>query len=234
MKEERTQFTFHPEYPYVIFCEGRDEKEWLISYIEYLRTQCNLPDQFYVHDLGGNEDMLRVLPAISKLSNYNTAKAILFIRDAETNYQAAINSLSGKLLKSFHFDASIASLYCNNWYVTEDNIKIGFTLFPGIAPGGTILNGTLEDLCCSILKTQSNIISTEEMQNLGIQYLNSLEKLQNQQFKRLHKNRLHTYFSGTDQFVGMKIGEAARAGCFDFSSCKLEYLKNIFTEIFNK
>ena len=32
--------------------------------------------------------------------------------------------------------------------------------------------------------------------------------------------------SGTDDFVGMKIGEAARANCFDFSSEALDFLKD--------
>ena len=32
--------------------------------------------------------------------------------------------------------------------------------------------------------------------------------------------------TGTDSFVGMKIGEAAQAGCFDFSHDKLNFLQN--------
>lgn len=56
-------------------------------------------------------------------------------------------------------------------------------------------------------------------------YLDKVTDLRNQSLSRCHKNLMHAYFAGTDKFVGMKIGEAAKAACFDFDSPKLDFLR---------
>jgi len=52
--------------------------------------------------------------------------------------------------------------------------------------------------------------------------------------RRPHKNKLHTYFSLTDDFVGLKIGESAKANAFDFSAKEFESLKTLLEEMLNE
>lgn len=45
------------------------------------------------------------------------------------------------------------------------------------------------------------------------------------------KTKLHSFFSLTDRFVGLKIGEAADAGAFDWDSPELEGLRKMITSV---
>lgn len=57
-------------------------------------------------------------------------------------------------------------------------------------------------------------------------YLDEAQQKRGCPFKTPHKNRLPAYLSGTESFVGMKIGEASKTKFFDFSSHALDFLKN--------
>ena len=66
--------------------------------------------------------------------------------------------------------------------------------------------------------------------NLNIEEIDTFMKLLGDKHKREFphefKTKLHTYFSITDKFVGLKIGEAAKAGVFDWNSTRLDFLKS--------
>ena len=64
--------------------------------------------------------------------------------------------------------------------------------------------------------------------------MNDLEKKYDRVFQREFKTKLHTYFSVTDKYVSLKIGEAARAGAFNWSSEKLTPLKRFLLELMEK
>ena len=49
--------------------------------------------------------------------------------------------------------------------------------------------------------------------------------------KYLHKKFLHSYLQAKDKFVTMKLGEAARAGAFDFKSEELNSLVGFVGEM---
>ncbi len=68
------------------------------------------------------------------------------------------------------------------------------------------------------------------MENVD-KYLVDVKSQRKKDFRTTHKNKLHTYFSSTDSFVGMKIGEAAKAQCFDFSHVNLDFLKNAVIDL---
>ena len=46
-------------------------------------------------------------------------------------------------------------------------------------------------------------------------------------FKRLHKNRLHSYLSATNEYVGLKIGEATNAGAWDWNHEMMQNFKDL-------
>ncbi|MDR1070204.1 MAG: hypothetical protein LBL37_05430 [Gracilibacteraceae bacterium] len=53
-------------------------------------------------------------------------------------------------------------------------------------------------------------------------------------FSREHKNKLYTYLSLTDEYVGLKIGESARAEAFDFAANNLSPLKGLLDAVSNR
>jgi hypothetical protein len=48
---------------------------------------------------------------------------------------------------------------------------------------------------------------------------------------RRFKNQLHTCYSATDQFVGMKVGEAAKSNAFDWESPILDPFRKHLLEV---
>ncbi len=217
----------YEECPYVILCEGMDEKQFLIQYIDYLVKKCNLPDKINIYNMGGNEDIRKNLSNIPKIANYNKMKSFLIVRDAEKNEFAAANSLKESILKAFDVEISLKG----NFVVNYQNKKIGFVLLPGKDEKGEYIKGTLEDLCVSILKNKDTEFSGKELLENVDKYLVDVKSQRKKDFRTTHKNKLHTYFSSTDSFVGMKIGEAAKAQCFDFSHVNLDFLKNAVIDL---
>ncbi|WP_406042932.1 hypothetical protein [Succinimonas sp.] len=47
-----------------------------------------------------------------------------------------------------------------------------------------------------------------------------------------HKSKLHSFFSVNENLISLKIGEASRAGAFDWNSNYLQPLKDIIEQGF--
>ncbi|MGM9771341.1 MAG: DUF3226 domain-containing protein, partial [Segatella copri] len=103
--------------------------------------------------------------------------------------------------------------------------KIGYLLFPTC--DSLVKDGTLEDLCLSILAEECGFGIIGDIQN----FMDELGFKYNRKYPHEFKTKLHTYFSVTDEYVSLKVGEAARAGAFDWNSDKLAPLKSFLSEI---
>ena len=102
----------------------------------------------------------------------------------------------------------------------EQLIITGYALFPDIDSDNT--SGTLEDFCLTTL------LDPNKEKLLSI--VDATIKTCTEQviaFTRPHKNKLHTYLSLTNDFVGLKIGESANANAFDFHCKELDPLKDM-------
>lgn len=151
------------------------------------------------------------------MDGFEKVKSIAVIRDAEKDCNAAKESLESIF---DNIDQEIKNVLSDEPYY----------LLP-YRNGSCWQNGTLEELCISILKDNTdNELSAKKLKEHTQAYADNIEEERKKAFIRKHKNLLHMYLSGTDEFVGMKIGEAARSGCFDWESDILNDLKNfIFT-----
>lgn len=227
MAKRGKSFQLQPEHPCVILCEGKDEDMFLRYYIKYLVEKNLVSDSFYIIDLGGNEDMKKRIPILSSLDNFDQMKGFLVVRDAERDAISAAQSIQKTLNTSF----SIAIPTTGEFVKNQDGIQFGFVLLPGKKEDGTFDNGTLEDLCCKILALPGDKTSDFDLLDMAKSYIKDVEGKREKSFRTVHKNRLHAYFSGTDEFVGMKIGEAAQANCFDFSSESLDVLKDALMQL---
>jgi hypothetical protein len=87
-------------------------------------------------------------------------------------------------------------------------------------------NGTLEDLCLGALSSANK----DTILNITDAAVSSASA-QAGAFSREHKNKLHTYLSLTNEYVGLKIGESAKARAFDFSASNLKPLIALLEEI---
>lgn len=209
---------------HLILCEGRDELFFLIAYLNsaHLSATPGFSEDIQVMDFGGNNDLLEQLKVLKITPGFDEVKTLLIVRDAEKDANAAIQQIRTALEKN----AFTAPDGPHRWVRDEENngIHIGFLLFPDCH--GTPVAGTLEDLCLSILNQPD---ATELLEDID-GFLDRLEGGLGREFAHRFKTRLHTYLAVSDKYVGMKIGEAANAGAFDWSNKKLTPLRDFIQE----
>ena len=206
---------------HLILCEGKDAFNFLVNYLNSnaFSEQPELSRIVQVEDFGGNSELPSKLLLWSKAPGFQNLKSLVIIRDAETSADSAVNSITSA------FDATGIPAPGNpHQFVNEGNLKTGFLLFPECS--SELVEGTLEDLCLSIVKDSESVVISEIEA-----FLISLEVQRIRSFPRRFKTQLHTYFSITDRYVSFKIGEAAKAGAFDWNSPKLDSIKEFLIEM---
>lgn len=208
-------------HPYLLLCEGRDEKEFLIAYLNnYLISLNKEFDNIQIIDFKGINQLTKKLRALAATENFDIVKGIAVIRDAETNASGAQQSIIGSL---------------SNCGISGDLISSNpYYLFPYKDINGIWQNGTLEDLCIDIVADNVyNEVSACKLLPCCNTFLETIKNLRGGEFPRKHKNLLHTYFSATNKFVDLKIGEAAKSGAFNWQHQKLNELKEFLLTLAN-
>ena len=179
---------------------------------------------FGAHDIqvlnfGGIDDLGQYLKTFNELPGYEKVNTILIGRDAEENPDGAQRSIKTALKKNGF------AVPKKPFAFVEDKHRVAFMLFPGFesgSEGSKLLSGTLEDLCLST--TEDALIHECVKSYVDCLSLNGVE------LNQLHKTRLHAYLAGK-KYVGLKIGEAARAGAWDWNHPKLNLLRRIIKEM---
>lgn len=208
--------------PHLVLCEGADAYWFLVRFLnsaELLAVSPFYSQEIQVIDFGGNEELQQKLAVLKLSPGFSSVKTLLILRDAEKDAARGVSQIV-RSLRSLQLPTPQQP---GQWEGSER--KVGFLLFP--ACDDTAVNGTLEDLCLSILKDQDSETMIEEVQAL----IGRLKKEYGRAFPHEHKAQLHTYFSVTDRYVGMKIGEAAMAQAFDWNSGKLRFLKEFLLSV---
>lgn len=203
------------EKKHLILCEGEDEFWFLVSFLnsDELKQRPFFANDIQIFNFGGNEELLKKLNVLKLTSGFQQVQSLLILRDAERDAEAAVRQIQSALKK-----AELPSPSGPGEWKTQ-GLKVGFLLFPTC--DSTAHEGTLEDLCLSILKEPSSPVILEEVGT----FMELLEDKHKRKFPHEFKTKLHTYFSITDKFVGLKIGEAAKAGVFNWNSTRLDFLK---------
>jgi len=207
-----------PGKEHLILCEGKDEWSFLVTYLNSpaLSDIPKLSTVIQVEDFGGNSNLKKQLELWTKAPGFDGLKSLIVVRDAETNAEGAQQSI----IHAFGA-ANLPQPSSPCQLMQSDSLTTGFILFP--ACNNTLTNGTLEDLCLSILEDTDN----QALQEIN-SFLAGIKEKGLRTFPREFKTKVHTYLSITDKYVSLKIGEAAKAGAFDWTSNKLQSLRDFF------
>ena len=211
----RNEFTT----PNIILCEGADTTFFVINYLEYLKNTEKDFEAFFAFDFFGNENLPNFLEEIKRYSSYDMVKSILILRDSELSFSSSVQSVKSALSKNGYPVPS-----SSNEIAEDKNISVAFSLFPSLSR--IEKNGTLEDLIINNL-TEINV---ESVLNDVDSFLSRLQK-KDRRFTWLHKSRLYTYFSVTDNYIALKLGEATKAGAFNFNCEEMKSLKDLLIAI---
>lgn len=188
----------------LLLVEGADEKYFFIHACEAYQMEW-----IQVVDFGGIHDLSAYLTLLKKAASFDQVKKIAILRDAETNAGTAIRSIQDALKKNdllvpdAPFRAEEAEFHA-----------VMFGIFPGKRKNdGTWENGALEDLCLAMVSDDALLKDADDY----------VKKADNRNpIHHKHKARLHTFLAGKEPYIGMKIGEAAKAKAWDGNSSAME------------
>ena len=205
--------------PHLILCEGEDTTQFAICYLEHLQKRDTIFESFVAVDFGGNEELSIFLSDLQQYPGFDIVESMIIIRDSEADHNSAIQSVKSALAKSeFPVPAEPNTIAQNN------AIKVAFSLFPSLSKSDR--RGTLEDLIIENLMEDR----VESLLHDIYLFLEDL-KSNGRDFKWPHKTKLHTYFSVTDNFVSNKIGQAVKAGAFNYECSEMNSLKELLRNI---
>ena len=201
----------------IILCERIDIAAFVDVYIKYLRTQGMGIPKVRIVNLQELENLPQYLENLEQFAEpVNIAKVLVFA-DASKK----------RLEKQYFITTALQRSFLQS-------LEYNFYLFPRKSEKGNWTPGFLEDL---LLPTLSQESSEEcEFYNLHSVTHEFLFSVQNcrgkgNRFVNASRNFLYSYLSGTENFVGMRLGEAAAKGVFDlehevFKDLK-KFLKNL-------
>jgi len=186
----------------IILAEGDDDCHFLHNLLSKMKI-----DNIQISCIEGIKNLTHHIEAIKRMDEFDNVTSILIFRDSEESTESACKSINNTLKKTNIINSDITPFIMSY----QNNLKVGFVLFPGIDENGQIYKcGTLEHLCLRLFKEKH---VNEKVKT----YIDDFQ-LKTKNFSKLHKNELYATFSFTDNFVGLKIGEIAKAEGFDFDS----------------
>lgn len=205
--------------PHALICEGDDDEGFLLA---LLKEKPEL-SKFWTYSLGGVNQLRNFLRTFPSREGFSTIRSLCIIRDADRNPQAACQSVRDSLQICGFAKPTGPYKWAKDSKVDFPDVATSFILLPSC--NEQYENGTLEDLCLRILKKKNsaNILACADC---------ALEPYKDI-LPELHKNRLHTYFSLTKEFVTLKLSGAAKKKAFDFDSPPIRSLVDFLLQMAN-
>ena len=176
-----------------------------------------------VFRIDGINNLPDYLENFKKFDGFSNVRKLMVIRDADEDVQSSVRMVQTSFSKNgFNIPES-----CNQWTDTGNTVSTGFTLMPSCS--NKPVPGAIEDLCWSILTVDNDQICADIRQ-----FVNDIKNRYHTIQTHEHKSRLHTYFSVNENLISLKIGEAAKAGAFDWYSKNLNTLHDFIAAEFTE
>ena len=201
----------------IALCERIDVVAFVDVYIKYLRTQGMKIPKVRIINLQELENLPQYLEDLEQFAVPANISKVLIFADATKKRLDTQYFITAALKRSF-----------------LQNLEYDFYLFPRKSAKGNWVPGFLEDLLLPALSQESSekcefynlhsvthefIFSVQNCRGKGNRFVNS------------SRNFLYSYLSGTDKFVGMRLGEAASKGAFDLENKVFKDLREFLSRL---
>jgi hypothetical protein len=201
----------------LLLAEGADAYYFCVWAYQALKLS-----NIQVLDFGGITELRAYLKQLTLLYGYENVDCIVIARDAEQNAAATESSVKTALS---HAGLAVPG---HPFEFSSGKPRVAFMLFPGytLDPAtneSSLENGALEDLCLEIANDKGHLQCVD-------QYLECLQSI-GRDLKYPHKAKVHSYLAGKDALVGLKIGEAARVGAWDWQHPRFAQFKRIISSM---
>ena len=188
----------------IALCERVDIAAFVDVYIKYLRTQGVEMPQVRIVNLQELESLPQYLENLEQFAEPANIGKVLVFADATNKRLERQQFITMALQRSFLRDSDY-----------------DFYLFPCKSEVGKWTRGYLEDLLLPTLKQEtSEECEFYNLHSVTHEFLFSVQNCRGKgnRFVNASRNFLYSYLSGTEKFVGLRLGEAAAKGAFDLEN----------------
>ena len=202
----------------VVLCERIDIASFVDNYTKYLRKQGNNIPEFRIVNIQKLENFPAYLDRLERTESFKSIEKIVLVADA-----------GARRLVTEHF---IFKTKKNSFL---ENFNFELFLFPKKSAAGNWTPGFMEDLLLSALKQDTSECSYfYNLHNITREYIFSVHNSRGKEnhFVNYNRNFLYSYFSGTEKFVGLRLGEAAEKGAFDLEHEGFKDLREFLTQLY--
>ena len=179
----------------LILAEGKDDFHFFCHACKFYRNV----DDVQVMNFKGIDNLSNYLMLLANDESYGEVETIVIARDAETDASSAFISMQGSVeLANNEKSANIPKPTESFAYVQNDSLKTAFMIFSGPQYN----TGALEDLCLLTVENDPLLECVDD-------YL-QCAKAKGEQFRRIHKNKLHSFLAGKNDHAGSPLSHAFR------------------------
>ena len=201
----------------IALCERIDIAAFVDVYIKYLRTQGIEIPKVRIVNLQELENLPQYLDDLEQFVEPANIGKVLVFADASKNRLEKQYFITTALQRSFLQD-----------------LEYDFYLFPRKSEKGNWTPGFLEDLLLPAL-TQESSEECEfyNLHSITHEFLFSVQNCRGKdnRFVNTSRNFLYSYLSGTEKFVGLRLGEAAAKGAFNLGHESFKDLKEFISRL---
>lgn len=199
----------------IALCERMDIASFVDAYIRYLRKQgVEIPNIRIINfQVLGN--LPRYLKMLEQADGFSNIEKIVIFADAGVKHRETEHFLykarKNSFLKDFNYE---------------------LFLFPKKSAAGNWTPGFMEDLLLPVLKHDTaEVEEFYNLRNITYEFLFSVNNCRGKERRLVNHSRnfLYSYFSGTEKFVGMRLGEASAKGAFDLEDEDFKDLREFLT-----
>ena len=188
----------------IALCERIDMAAFIDVYIKYLRTQGMEIPKVRIVNLQELENLPQYLDDLEQFVEPANIRRVLIFADASKK----------RLEKQYFINATLQRSFLQS-------IDYDYYLFPRKSEKGNWTPGFMEDLLLPSLSQESSEgCEFYNLHSITHEFLFSVQNCRGKgnRFVNTSRNFLYSYLSGTEKFVGLRLGEAAAKGAFDLEN----------------
>ena len=185
----------------IVLCERIDIAAFVDVYIKYLRTQGMEIPKVRIVNLQELENLPQYLENLEQFAEPANIAKVLVFADASKK----------RLEKQYFITTALQRSFLQN-------LEYNFYLFPRKSEKGNWTPGFMEDLLLpSLSQESSEECEFYNLHSVTHEFLFSVQNCRGKgnRFVNISRNFLYSYLSGTEKFVGLRLGESAAKGAFN-------------------
>ena len=201
----------------IALCERIDIAAFVDVYIKYLRTQGIEIPKVRIVNLQELENLPQYLDDLEQFVEPANIGKVLVFADASKK----------RLERQYFITAALQRSLLQN-------LEYDIYLFPRKSAKGNWTPGFLEDLLLPALSQESSEeCEFYNLHSITHEFLFSVQNCRGKgnRFVNTSRNFLYSYLSGTEKFVGLRLGEAAAKGAFDLKNEAFKDLREFIDEL---